>query len=151
MQELIKAAKNSELEVEPLTSYTILRGQKEFDEGQQGLGFMSTIAGRSFHDERLRNDFNSGSYVLGVDGWTFLDSSKTWVFTGWAGVSNVNGNKERITDLQTNSQHYFQRPDAKSFSVDSAATSLTGYAARFYLNKQKGNLFVNYCARIYFP
>ncbi len=138
-----QSGKKTELEVEPLTSYTILRGQKEFDKGQQGLGFMSTIAGRSFHDERLRNDFNSGSYVLGVDGWTFLDSSKTWVFTGWAGVSNVNGNKERITELQTNSQHYFQRPDAKSFSVDSAATSLTGYAARFYLNKQKGNLFVN--------
>ena len=135
--------KKNELEVEPLASYTILRGQKEFDKGRQGLGFMSTIAARSFHDERLRNDFNSGSYVLGADGWTFLDSSKTWVFTGWAGISNVHGSKERMIDLQTNSQHYFQRPDAKSFSVDSSATSLTGYAGRFYLNRQKGNFFVN--------
>ncbi len=48
-----QGGKKSELEVEPLASYTILRGQKEFDKGRQGLGFMSTIAARSFHDKRF--------------------------------------------------------------------------------------------------
>ena len=135
--------KKSELEVEPISYYGIFRSQKEFDKGRQGLGIISTIAARNFNDDKLRADFNNGSYTAGLDGWTFLDSSKTWVFTGWAGLSYVTGSKERITDIQTNSQHYFQRPDAKSFSVDSSATSLAGYAGRFYLNKQKGNLFVN--------
>ncbi len=138
-----QGGKRSEIGVEPLAYYGIFRSQKEFDQGRQGLGFISTIAARNFKDDRLRTDFNNGSYSAGLDGWTFLDSSKTWVLTGWAGLSYVTGSKERITDIQTNSQHYFQRPDAKSFSVDSTATSLAGYAGRFYLNKQKGNFFVN--------
>ena len=45
----------------------------------------------------------------------------------------------RITALQENAQRYMQRPDARNFHLDSAATSLTGWAGRVYLNKQKGN------------
>ena len=48
-----------------------------------------------------------------------------------------------MLDLQTSSRHYFQRPDAGHVEVDSNATSLTGYAARFRLNKQKGNFYMN--------
>jgi hypothetical protein len=58
-------------------------------------------------------------------------------------MSSVTGTRERITQLQESSRHYFQRPDSKYLKVDSSATSLTGYAGRFYLNKQKGNVFVN--------
>jgi hypothetical protein len=65
------------------------------------------------------------------------------VATGWLGMSNVTSTTERMIQLQENSQHYFQRPDSKYLRVDSSATSLTGYAGRFYLNKQKGNVFVN--------
>ena len=130
-------------EVEPTTYYGIIRAQNEINEGQQGIGFISTMTNRLFKDDRLRDEINSSSYVLGVDGWTFLDSSKTWVLGGWTGLSSVSGNKSRMIDLQQNSQHYFQRPDASSFSVDSTATNMTGYAGRFVLNKQKGNFFFN--------
>ncbi|MEO8399558.1 MAG: DUF5916 domain-containing protein, partial [Ignavibacteriaceae bacterium] len=138
-----QGGKRFDVEVEPLTYYGVFRAQKEFANGKQGLGFVSTIAARNFNDPKLRDEFNSGSYTLGLDGWTFLDSSKTWVFAGWAGLSQVRGNEEQLISIQENSRHYFQRPDAKSFSVDSSVTSLNGYAARFHLNKQKGNLFVN--------
>ncbi len=134
---------SSESEVEPLTYYGIVRGQKEINEGRQGIGFISTLAARNFKDKRLKDEINKSAYTAGIDGWTFLDSSKTWVITGWGGISNVNGSSKRITDLQTNSQHYFQRPDNSILSVDSSRTSLTGYAGRIVLNKQKGNFFVN--------
>jgi hypothetical protein len=133
----------SSVEVEPLTYYSVLRGQKEINEGRQGIGFISTLTSRFFNNQSLRNNINKGAFTGGIDGWTFLDSSKTWVATGWLGMSNVTGTKERMIWLQENSQHYFQRPDSKYLRVDSAATSLTGYAGRFYLNKQKGNVFVN--------
>jgi hypothetical protein len=126
-------------EVEPLASYTVLRAQKEFPDGRQGLGFMSTLAARRFDDPRLRSDVASASGVFGIDGWTFLDRSKTWVITGWLGATEVRGDAARITALQENSQHYYQRPDARSFHLDSTATSLTGWGGRVYLNKQKGN------------
>lgn len=133
----------SETEVEPLTYYGIFRAQNEFEDGQHGLGFMSTLALRNFKDERLRDDINKDALSFGIDGWTFLDESKTWVIAGWTGASYVNGNEQRMIDLQKSSRHYFQRPDAEHVSVDSSATSLTGYAARIHLNKQKGNFFVN--------
>jgi hypothetical protein len=130
-------------EVEPYTYYGILRAQKEINDGRQGIGFMATGTNRFFGDDRLRDQINSSAYVFGLDGWTFLDSSKTWVLGGWTGVSHISGNEIRMLAVQQNSQHYFQRPDAVSFSIDSSLTNLTGYAGRFVLNKQKGNFFVN--------
>ncbi|MBI2428463.1 MAG: hypothetical protein HYV29_06640, partial [Ignavibacteriales bacterium] len=96
-----------------------------------------------FSDNALKDGLNSGGSFVGLDGWTFLDSSKTWVVTGYGNLSHVQGNRSRITQLQKNSQHYFQRPDASHIDVDTNATSLTGYAGRFYLIKQKGNTFFN--------
>jgi hypothetical protein len=126
-------------EVEPLASYSVLRAQKEFPDGRQGLGFMTTLSARRFSDPRLRDQLVSGASTIGVDGWTFLDHTKTWVVTGWVGATQVRGSTSRITTLQQNSPHYFQRPDARSFRVDSTATTLSGWAGRVYLNKQKGN------------
>lgn len=130
-------------EVEPLAYYGIFRGQKEFGGGTQGLGFISSIAARSFSDNRLRDELNSTSFTFGVDGWTFLDSAKVWVITVWAGMTSVAGNTTRMIALQRSSSHYFQRPDARHVHVDSAATSLQGFAGRVALNKQKGNFYVN--------
>ncbi len=130
-------------EVEPVTYYGVFRAQKEFREGRQALGFMSTVAARGFRDPSLRDDVNSSSFAFGTDGWRFLDHDKAWVLTGWASMTRVAGDAARITALQENAQHYFQQPDARHVSVDSTATSLSGWAARFYLNKQKGNWFSN--------
>jgi hypothetical protein len=133
----------SSAEVEPLSYYGIFRAQKDINEGAQGLGFISTITKRSFKDNRLKDEINSGAYTGGIDGWTFLDSDKEYVLTGWGGMSYVNGTQQRILDLQQNSQHYFQRPDSKTLKLDSTATSLSGYAGRLTINKQKGNVFLN--------
>lgn len=133
----------SRAEVEPLSYYGVLRAQNEFNGGNQGLGVISTLALRSFNDQRLKNEFNASSLSVGLDGWTFLDSSRTWVLAGWTGLSNVTGSSQQILDIQRSSRHYFQRPDAKHVSVDSSAKSLTGFAGRVVLNKEKGNFFVN--------
>jgi hypothetical protein len=133
----------SDTEVEPLAYYGIFRAQNEFSEGQQGLGFVSTLALRKFQDERLRDEINKNAVTFGMDGWAFLDSSKTWVIAGWTGGSYVAGNEEKMINLQQSSRHYFQRPDASHVNVDSSKTFLSGYAGRIVLNKQKGNSFVN--------
>jgi len=133
----------SKTEIEPLTYYGVFRAQNEIDEGRQGIGFISTITARNFKDDRLRDEINSSAITGGIDGWSFLDSSKTYVVTGWFGGSHITGTTERMIDLQKSSRHYLQRPDAKNFSVDSNATSLDGYAGRITLNKQKGNTILN--------
>ena len=133
----------SEAEVEPSTYYGVGRIQKDFNQGKQGIGVLGTYTQRQFSDRGLQNGLNDNGSFIGMDGWTFLDSSKSWVITGYANLSNINGSKNRITAVQTNSQHYFQRPDASHVDVDTNATSMTGYAGRFYLIKQQGNFFFN--------
>ena len=130
-------------EIEPLTSYGVFRMQREFPEGRQGLGVMVTAAARDFAEQQMRDQLARGAFVGGMDGWAFLDRDKEWVVTGWVAASHLFGNTSAMRELQENSVHYLQRPDAEAARLDTTATSLSGWAARFHLNKQKGDWFSN--------
>ena len=133
----------SKAEIEPLTYYGVVRTQKEFKDRRQGLGFMTTVAERSFTSDAMRDQLNRSSLMNGMDGWVFLDEKKVWVISGWSAMSLVSGTKARITALQQNSLHYLQRPDAEAFHLNPNATSLSGWGSRYWLNKQKGNVILN--------
>lgn len=137
------AGTRSSVELEPLTYYGVLRAQKDFNRGDQGIGFLSTYTNRFFKDNALENSINKNALVFAADGWTFLDEENTYVLTGWAALSNVTGSKDRMIALQRNPLHYFQRPDATHISVDSSATSLTGYSGRLMINKNRGRWTFN--------
>ena len=130
-------------EVEPLSYYGVYRAQKEMAGGRHGLGFIGTLTARSFDGPQLKDELSSRALGFGLDGWTTLDQNAVWVVSGWAGLSRVSGTSQRMQSLQESSVHYFQRPDAGYLGVDSAATSLAGYAGRISLNKQKGNWMFN--------
>ena len=134
---------NSRIEVEPLTYYGVLRLQRDFNSGNQGFGLLSTFTNRFFVDQMLSYSINKNAFVLASDGWTFLDSDNTYVLTGWAALSNINGSTERLIALQESPTHYFQRPDVTHVKVDSAATSMTGYSGRLMLNKNRGRWTFN--------
>jgi len=134
---------HSNVEIEPLTYYGILRAQKDFNAGEQGLGLLSTFTNRFFDNPTLQNSINQNALVAAVDGWIFLDNERTYVLTGWTGLSYVSGNENRMISLQKSSGHYFQRPDASHIYVDSSATSLTGYGGRLMLNKNRGRFTFN--------
>jgi hypothetical protein len=130
-------------EIEPAAYYGVARAQRELPDNCYGIGFVGTYARRSFADPRLRDDVNAASLTGGLDGWAFLGASKSWVLTGWTGASQVKGNAARLTALQEGPQHYFQRPDATHVELDENATALSGWAGRFALNKEKGNVQFN--------
>ncbi|MBI1803659.1 MAG: carbohydrate binding family 9 domain-containing protein [Ignavibacteriae bacterium] len=129
--------------VEPLASYNVIRSLREFNEGKQAIGFIGTATLRDFDQPYLVDNFNHQSFALGMDGWTNLDSKGEFVVTSWFSTSRVQGTSDRILALQENPLHYFQRPDATEVHLDSSATSLSGYAGRVALNKQKGNTYLN--------
>ncbi len=131
------------VEAEPLTSYSVGRIQKDFNNGGQGLGALVTYTQRSFDDPFMRNDVNDNAFVGGLDGWTAFDTTKEYMISGWTAFSRVAGSTERMIALQQSSAHYFQRPDADYVHVDSSATSMEGYAGRFTLNKQSGKVMLN--------
>jgi hypothetical protein len=136
-------SQSSSFEVEPFTYYGVFRIRKDFNKGLQGIGILSTFTNRFFNEPSLRDAINKNAYVIGADGWTFLDGEQTYVLTGWSAVSRVNGDQNRIIALQRGAGHYFQRPDVSYIKVDSSATSLTGYAGRLMLNKNRGQFTVN--------
>lgn len=141
----------SDIEMEPLTYYGVLRTQRDFNSGMQGFGILSTYVYRFFNDETLGNYLNGSAIVAAADGWTFLDNNKTYVISGWGGISNVTATEQRMIALQRSSGHYFQRPDVSYINVDTAITSMTGYAGRFMFNKQKGKFVFNSAAGFLSP
>ncbi len=130
-------------EVEPFTHYGVLRTQKEFSEGRQGLGMMFTSVNRDLRDSTLRENLADQAYTFGIDGWTFLDEEKTWVITGLAAGSYTSGSKEYLQNLQERPYRYMQKPEMEFMKYDKNRTSLAGVYTRFMLNKQKGNFYLN--------
>lgn len=139
------------LPVEPLTYYGVARIQKQFNNARQSIGILTSYTQRDLYNSNLKDQFNNNAGVFGLDGWTFLDKNRSWAMSGWVTMSHLSGTRQRMLDVQTNSTHYLQRPDARSFGVDSLATSLTGYATRIMISKQKGNVIVNSAIGIVSP
>jgi hypothetical protein len=133
----------SSQEVEPFSDYGVLRAQKDFNQGRQGLGFIATGVFRDLGDSGLQEILGRQALALGADGWLQLGRKQQWALTGWLGATRVTGSREYIFDLQRSSLHFFQRPDADHLSLDSEATSLSGWAGRVALNRQKGNWILN--------
>ena len=131
--------------VEPMSWYGVFRGMHEMNDRRQGLGLMTMTSARFFdgRNDPLRDEVNKGSVVAAMDAWTFLDKKRTWVISGYATGSRVEGSTARITDLQRRFPHYYQRPDRPDLGLDPAATSLTGWGTRWWLNKQQGRLMFN--------
>ncbi|HET7225239.1 MAG TPA: DUF5916 domain-containing protein [Candidatus Eisenbacteria bacterium] len=136
------AGNNWRQDIEPTTYYEDTRAFKEFAGGRNGLGFMGSGVAREFQDGNLRDELNRSALTAGLDGFHFFDAKKVWVLSGYTAVSNVTGTQARMLALQQSSVHYLQRPGDPSVSVDSGATSMTGWVARAWLNKQNGTHFI---------
>jgi hypothetical protein len=118
--------------VEPLTSYTVGRVRREF-RNQSSFGGVFTAANRQLDTLTF---LPGSAYSGGIDwDWRF---KSFYSFAGNLIASRVNGTAEAIDDLQENSRHYYQRPDATSFDLDATRTSLSGTAGRFNFSKIGG-------------
>ena len=133
----------SDHEIEPFSHYGVVRSKKEFNDSRQSLGFIFTSANRDLRTDNLTNNLARNAFTYGLDGWTFLDSAKKYVLTGYIAGSNVSGTKEALQSIQEKPYRYFQRPDATYMRMDSNRTSLGGYYTRLMLNKQEGNFYFN--------
>ena len=120
--------------VEPFSTYSIGRVRREFA-NQSSFGFMLTATNRQLTDP-MRSALPSSAYSGGVD-WDVRIKTRFSV-TGFLAASRVNGDAGAIGAIEQNSRHYFQRPDAASFALDPAATSLNGGSGRIGISKISG-------------
>lgn len=122
--------------VEPLTNYFVSRVQKDLREGKTTVGGIFTATNRQIKDDHLEY-LHSKAYTYGLDFDHYLFNDK-YQLVGAFAVTDVYGTKEAILETQTNSRHYFQRPNAEHLSVDSLATNLTGFAHKIAFSKVRG-------------
>ena len=120
--------------VEPRTGYSLLKLQKEYREGQTGIGGTVTSVKRDIPNENFY-DLNSSAYTGGVHLWHNW-ANKTYFVDAKLEGSKINGRKEAILAAQTSSSRYFQRPDVDHVEVDSSLTSMNGHAGSFMIGKQ---------------
>ena len=137
------AGVRSSTEVEPSSSFSVLRAQVDINQGAQGLGLIATEVCRDLPTEALSGILNKKAFSLAFDGWSFLDKNQVWVVSGWAGGTRVEGTVDDILRLQTSFLHYYQRPDVNHVRINPAATSLSGWGSRLILAKQSGNVIVD--------
>jgi len=131
-------------EVEPLTNYFVLRGQR--DGARAGYGALATAVNRDLGEALLAAQIASSAYVAGLDGYVFLDPARDWVVSGRVAASHVAGQPQAIEGLQLASARYFQRPDRPEPRFDPTLTALSGWTGSVNLNRQSGSVRVNAAA-----
>jgi hypothetical protein len=128
------------VDVEPLTSYGVVRLQQQFGRNASTLGATLTAVNRGIEDgHALASELVSSAYSGGVD-FRKRFSGGWYELLGHAGFSRVEGDASAILALQEGSGHYFQRPDQDHVEIDPERTSLTGWSAAFRGGKRTGRL-----------
>jgi hypothetical protein len=111
--------------IEPLTNYSLVRLQKDLNEGNTRIGGILTATNRQL-DNPVLQELHSSAYTGGFD-FNHQWKDKTYYINLQTIFSHVSGTKEAIVETQTSAPRYFQRPDARHLKADSSLTSLTGF------------------------
>jgi len=123
--------------VEPLSEYATATVAKDFRGGASQIGVLGTFLNRDLPGDGAFDWLPSSAYSGGVK-FNHQWNDRDWAVYGYFSGSHVRGSEVAMTRIQRSPIHYFQRPDATRFSVDSTATSLSGIDWRLTLEKQNG-------------
>jgi hypothetical protein len=128
-----------DLQVEPVTSYTVGRVQQDFNEGTTILGGIITATNRFINDPYLEFQ-NQNAFTGGLDllhQW----NKKEFYLDAKIIVSTINGSAEAIRNLQLSSARYYQRPDVNYLHYDPNRTQLSGQGGRIKIGKGSKGLW----------
>ncbi len=124
--------------VEPQSQFGVLRLQQDFRGGASQVGAIVGGMHRQLPADGSFDFLTSDAMTAGVDfehNWGGA-RSRDWALFGYLGGTHVRGSPEAMLRIQRASNHYFQRPDATRFAVDSQATSLTGVDWRLQFERR---------------
>ena len=123
---------------QPRAEYGVGRLRQDFRGGASRIGGILTGMHRDLPSSGVLDGLTSSAFSGGLDfkhDWGG-PRDRDWSVHGHLAGTYVRGSTQAITDIQENSQHYFQRPDAPDLSVDSTATSMTGMNWQIQLERQ---------------
>ena len=127
----------SETVVEPATNYLVGRLRRDLRAGEIRIGVLGSAVNRSLEGSSI--GLPSAAYTGGFD-FTNEWADRSWRFSAAFAGSHLRGSEEAMIATQRSSSRYFQRPDMDYLSIDTTATSLSGYYAMADLTKQAGSV-----------
>ncbi|HER10068.1 MAG TPA: hydrolase [Bacteroides sp.] len=130
--------------VEPLTSYSLVRVQKDFNKGNSIFGAAATGTIRRLEGTEL-DWLHRNATSAGVD-FTQYFKERNYMFNAALYMSRITGSTEAISNTQLSPARYFQRPDAGYVAYDSTRTSLSGLGGKLQVGRIGGKwnfLFMN--------
>lgn len=144
---------------EPRAMHAVVRASQDFRNGASQIGGIVTGIFRSLPADGSLDFLNSDAYSYGIDfkhNWGG-PTNQDWAIEGHIAGSTIKGSPEALTEVQTASNHYFQRPDAIGYSLDTTATSMSGrtwevsfvklsgehWTGRFWINETTPGFEVN--------
>jgi hypothetical protein len=128
----------TQVPVEPVAAYGVLRLQQEVGRQQSAVGLVLTTTRRSMDTgDPLATALTRAAYTAGIDGKARIMDGM-YEFTGFAGVSRVEGDSLALQGLQRSSARYFQQPDQDHKSFDPFLTAMNGYTAGVRADKNAG-------------
>ncbi|MBM4183359.1 MAG: hypothetical protein FJ207_03935 [Gemmatimonadetes bacterium] len=123
--------------VEPRAEFGAASLVKDFRGGASQVGVLGTVLSRDLPSDGSCDWLPTFAFNGGVR-FNHQFAGRAWAVFGYLSGSHVSGDEAAITRIQRSSVHYFQRPDATRFAVDSTATSITGRDWRLTLEKRNG-------------
>jgi len=131
--------KRKNMNVEPLTNYSVVRVQQDFQQGKTVLGGEFTSTNRFINTPQLEF-MNRNAYTGGIDffhQWHdmeyFLDAKLI--------ASSITGSHEAMANLQQSSARYYQRPDIDYVRLDTTGNRLSGYGGDVRIGKGSKGLW----------
>jgi hypothetical protein len=123
--------------VEPRANYAVLRAEQDLRGGDAGIGWIATAVNRSL-DQWSAPRLHESAYVTGMTLRSRF-GGRNYEVAASVAASRVAGSAEAITRTQRSAVHYYQQP-GDGLSLDSAQTSLSGYAAQLKVGKYAGGI-----------
>ncbi len=135
------SGRRSQFVAQPRAEYGVARLQQDFRDGASHVGGILTAMHRNLPADGTLDWLTSSAFSGGLDFQHDWGGSRNrdWSVHGYLASTLIRGSPQALVDVQENSQHYFQRPDASYLSVDSSATSMTGASWRVYLERQNAD------------
>jgi hypothetical protein len=125
-------------EVEPLTSFGVVKLQQEFGPNKSTAGIFLTNVHRNLDDGSPLADILSSNALTGAAEWRLRFKKGEYLAFGTVGFSHVTGDTTAILRLQRSSAHFFGRPDETYSKVDPSRTSLNGTYTSIGASKNAG-------------
>jgi len=123
--------------VEPATGYGVVRLQQEFGASSSTIGVIGTGVQRDVDSGHNMAYLPTRAASGGLD-WNLRWKGGRYIFSGYSGGSYISGTHEAISEAQTSSARFFQRPDADYVNFDPSLTSLAGWTAGGEVKKNAG-------------